>query len=95
MKFLLISALIVATANACAPPVSLKRFKISESMTSFFSFIQQPGVTWTTTTVTTTTASGSGSAAGGLVGDSERGLISSTWEMARKNGNVAPKTLFR
>jgi hypothetical protein len=49
----------------------------------------QVGVTWTTTTVTTTTSSS------GAGGNANNEVIKSTWEIARKNGNVAPKTLFR
>ena len=38
---------------------------------------------------TTTTSSGGVGAGAGYE------VIKSTWEIARKNGNVAPKTLFR
>jgi hypothetical protein len=48
----------------------------------------QPGTTVVTKTVTTTTTSAAG--AGG-----DFSLIKSAWELARKNGNIAPKFLFR
>ena len=54
-----------------------------------FRFRQKPGTTVVTKTVTTTTTS----SADGVSGD--YALIKSTWELARKNGNIAPKFLFR
>lgn len=51
--------------------------------------IIQPGTTVVTTKTTTTTVSSADGASG------DYALIKSTWELARKNGNVAPKFLFR
>ena len=59
----------------------------------------QPGTTVTTKTTTTTTTSVSGgsdlSASSIGLSGSDRALIRSSWEKARKDGDVSPKILLK
>ena len=68
-------------------------------MTRYFkkkSFYWQPGTVVTTKTVTTVSgADGSDGSESGFLASQERNLIRSSWKKAMRDGDVAPKILFR
>jgi hypothetical protein len=86
MKFLILSVFVAlaSAADVC---------QLHQTLT--------PGMTVTTTTTTTTTASATGawsgasSGAGLLINPSDLQTIRSTWEVARKDGDVAPAILYK
>ena len=59
----------------------------------------QPGTTVTTTTTTTVSleggSDGSDGSSSGLLNSQERSLIRSSWKKAKRDGDVAPKILYR
>ena len=56
-------------------------------------FELKPGTT--TTTVTTSVTTVSGDEESGFLSGAERSIIRKTWDQARKDGDVAPRILFK
>lgn len=56
---------------------------------------KQPGSTVTTVTTSTTTVSFDDEGSGGILTPHERSLVRKSWEQAKKDGDVAPKILFK
>ncbi len=107
MKFLILSVFIAlaSAADVCqlhqtltvsCRPILYHPFMLHDK----FIYLQ-PGMTVTTTTTTTTTASAAGawsgasSGAGLAISPSDLQTIRSTWEVARKDGDVAPAILYK
>ena len=57
-------------------------------------FELKPGTTTTTVTTSVTTVSADDESSG-LLSSAERSIIRKTWDQAKKDGDVAPKILFR
>ncbi|KZS17562.1 Hemoglobin [Daphnia magna] len=56
---------------------------------------QAPGTTVTTVTTSVTTVSMDDENQSGLLSSSDRSIIRKTWDQAKRDGDVAPKVLFR